>query len=197
MQPSPAGAGNPFSDQPPDVPRRGFLTKAAAVVIGGIVSFVPLLAGLATFLNPLRPSVRAKLRPTGSDADGYFKVASIDSLSATVPQMFKIIADKKDAWNVYLQEPIGTVYLLKVGSNQVRAFNASCPHANCNVDFRSDKKAYLCPCHNSVFALDGKRDAASPSARDLDSLDFKVENGAVLVKFENFKAGTHEKIPKA
>lgn len=171
------------------------MTKALAVVIGGAVGVIPVLAGIATFLNPLRKSVKDKLRPEGSDAEGYYKVASMSSLSETVPQMVKIIADKKDAWNVYPQETIGTVYLLKEG-DKVRVFNADCPHAGCKVDFKPEQKSYLCPCHNSAFALDGKRDAKSPSARDLDALDYKIVDGEVMVKFQNFMAGAHDKIVK-
>lgn len=176
----------------PPEPRRNFVKEVLAVAVGGLVGVVPAVVGLASFLNPLRRSVQAKQRPTGSDAEGFYKVAPLDSLSET-PQAFKIIADRKDAWNVFPQEAIGAVFLSRIGTSEVRAFNVSCPHAGCSVDYRPSAHAYLCPCHNSAFALDGTRDPKSPSARDLDSLEVKVEEGQVLVKFQKFKPGDKEK----
>src|SRR5579872_543463 len=151
----------------PAEPRRGFVKQVLAIAIGGLMGLVPAAVGLATFLNPLRRSVKAKLQPSGSDADGFYKVATLDSLSET-PQAFKIIADRKDAFNTFPKEAIGAVFLSRVGSHDVRAFNVTCPHAGCSVDYRPAKNAYHCPCHNSQFALDGQRDPKSPSPRDLD-----------------------------
>lgn len=173
-------------------PRRDFLTQLAAISIGGLVGVFPAAVGVATFLNPLRKSVKAQQAPTGSDADGFFKVASLESLS-DVPQAFKIIANRKDAWNVFPLEAIGAVFLQKLAGDEVRALNVSCPHAGCSVDFRTGKQQYHCPCHNSAFSVEGTRDEKSPSPRDLDSLECKVVDGQVLVKFQNFKAGVKEK----
>lgn len=178
--------------------RRGFLKKAAAVVIGGFVGLVPAVAGLATFLNPLRKSVKDKLRPSGFRDDGFCKVASLDTLQTDQPQAFRIIADRHDAWNTYPQEPIGAVYLCKTSDGKVQAFNVTCPHAGCAVDYRSGQQAYHCPCHNSSFDLKGKRDAKSPSPRNLDSLECEVsDDGQVWVKYEDFKTGDVHKKPKA
>jgi Rieske Fe-S protein len=176
----------------PSAPRRGFLKQSLAVVIGSLVGLVPAAVGLATFLNPLRKSVKEKQQPTGSDSEGYYRVAPVNSLSAT-PQAFKIIASRKDAWNTFPEEAIGAVFLSRVSGDEVRAFNVTCPHAGCRVDYRSGQKRYHCPCHNSSFEADGKRDPKSPSPRDLDALDVKLVNGQVLVKFRNFKTGTEDK----
>lgn len=178
----------------PPEPRRNFFAQLAAVVIGGVAGLVPMAVGLATFINPLRKTVKAKLQPTGSDPDGFYQVATLDSLSAT-PQAFKIIADRKDAWNTFPKDAIGSVYLTRIGENEVRAFNVTCPHAGCAVDWRATKQAYHCPCHNSSFEADGKRDPKSPSARDLDSLEVRVEDGVVFVKYQDFKTGEKEKHP--
>jgi Rieske Fe-S protein len=180
-----------FLSVPPE-PRRGFVKQVLAVVIGGLVGLVPAVVGLATFVNPLRKSVKEKQRPAGSDAEGFYRVAALSSLSE-VPQAFKIIADRKDAWNVYPRDSIGAVYLQRLGAEEVRAFNVSCPHAGCSVSFRPASHEYHCPCHNSTFAMDGKRDPNSPSPRNLDDLPIKVVNGDVFVKFQKFKAGTDEK----
>jgi Rieske Fe-S protein len=192
--PSAADSGPPAPDYlTPPAPRRNFLAQFAAVVIGGVAGLIPMAVGLATFINPLRKSVKAKLQPSGSDAQGFYKVATLDSLSAT-PQAFKIIADRKDAWNTFPKDAIGTVYLSRVGENEVRAFNSTCPHAGCMVDWRAAKKEYHCPCHNSSFEADGTRDPKSPSARDLDSLEVKIDDdGAVFVKYQDFKTGEKEK----
>jgi menaquinol-cytochrome c reductase iron-sulfur subunit len=176
----------------PPEPRRGFVKQFLAFVIGGLVGLVPAVVGLATFLNPLRKSVKEKQRPIGSDAEGFYRVTALNSLSE-IPQAFKIIADRKDAWNVYPKDSIGAVFLQRVGAEEVRAFNVSCPHAGCSVSFRAARSEYHCPCHNSTFGMDGKRDPSSPSPRDLDDLAVKVDNGEVLVKYQKFKAGTDEK----
>ncbi len=194
-QPSSAGPGQPGLDfLTPEEPRRGFVKQFLAVVIGSVVGLVPLAVGLATFLNPLRKSAKEKQLPVGMDEQGFYKVVPFSSLSET-PQALKIIADRKDAWNTFPKEAIGAVYLQRIGTDGVRAFNAECPHAGCIVDYRPTEKAYLCPCHNSLFAEDGKRDSKSPSARDLDKLEAKVVDGIVLVKFQKFKAGVKEMIP--
>jgi quinol---cytochrome c reductase iron-sulfur subunit, bacillus type len=192
---APSEANRPNS-QPPAAgePRRGFVAKISAVVIAGFVGIIPAAVGLATFLNPLRSKVKERQRPSGSDAEGYYRVTTFDSLSA-IPQAFKVIADRKDAWNTYPKDAIGAVYLQKVGAREVRAFNVSCPHAGCAVDWRATRETYHCPCHNSSFAADGTRDPKSPSARDLDSLDVRVDEGVVFVKFQDFKAGEKEKKP--
>lgn len=196
MSQSPAADPGPTAPDylTPPAPRRGFVTQLAAVVIGGIVGLIPAAAGLATFINPLRKSVKSKQQPSGSDPDGFYKVATIDSLSPT-PQAFKIIADRKDGWNTFPKDAIGTVYLSRVGPGEVLAFNVTCPHAGCAVDWRAAKKAYHCPCHNSSFAANGTRDPKSPSARDLDSLEVKIVEGVVWVKYQDFKSGDKEKHP--
>ncbi len=184
-------------------PRRGFFVRAAAVVVGGLVGTVPLLSGLVVFLDPLR-------RKGG--AAQAIRVATFDALPDDgIPRQFPVIADRQDAWNRYLNEPIGAVYLVrKPGEDTVAAFNATCPHAGCFVAYRADQKCFGCPCHKSAFEIDGARidPKSSPSPRDMDTLKCEVrtpttrggEHSAVKevwVEFQNFQIATAEKIAKA
>jgi Rieske Fe-S protein len=190
--PNPEHQSTDFSQ--PLEPRRNFFVQFLAVVIGGVVGLVPVIVGVATFLNPLRKTVKEKQRATGSDDQGFYKVVPLTALTQT-PQALKIIADRKDAWNTFPKEAIGAIYLQRVGEKEVRAFNAVCPHAGCIVDYRPKSSQYQCPCHDSSFAEDGTRDPKSPSARDLDKLETRVVDGIVCVKFQNFKAGDKEMKP--
>jgi len=170
--------------------RRGFLKKAVALVVGAIAGIVPALAGLMVLLDPLRHKAAA-----GSAV----KVTTLDALPPDgVPRRFSVVADRTDAWNKYLNVPIGAVYLRRTGADQVEALNVVCPHAGCFVDFNSDGGKFHCPCHNSTFTVDGKIDSpTSPAPRGLDSLQAEVRNGEVWVVFQNFKAGQKEKVPVA
>jgi menaquinol-cytochrome c reductase iron-sulfur subunit len=169
--------------------RRGFLKKAAAVGVGGALVLVPLAAGAAVLLDPLRRKAAAGV---------MIFITSLDSLPTDgTPRKFPIIAGRVDAWNKFPNAPIGAIYLRRSGDKEAQALNVVCPHAGCFVDFRGGPKDFYCPCHNSSFALTGAiADPKSPSPRGLDSLEVEIRNGTeVWVKFENFLTGHAEKIP--
>lgn len=177
-------------------PRRSFLKEAIAVIAGALTMLAPVGAGIATFLGPVLRR-KATGGEAGGGAEGLYKVATLDTLT-DVPQTFKIIADRVDGWNTFPNEAVGQVYMQKVAEGDVRCFNVTCPHAGCAVAYKPELKKYFCPCHNSSFELDGKRDPASPSPRDLDSLEVdqeKLKAGEIWIKFHDFKSGTKEKHP--
>ena len=175
--------------------RRGFL----AIFLGTILALFPFLTGLSVFFDPLRRR--------GSQGN-WIRLATLDALPDDgVPRQFEVISDKQDAWNKYLNQPIGAVYLVREpGSEKVTAFNATCPHAGCFIGFRAAQKQFGCPCHKSEFDLTGARiePERSPSPRDMDSLEVEVrraEGGErtgkeLWVKYQDFRIATHDKIPK-
>lgn len=174
----------------PGEPRRDFLKKASAVAIGGVITAVPFAAGGWVLSDPLKRAGSGKQK---------VKVTNLDSLPADgTPRKFPILASRQDAWNRFPDAPVGAVYLRKTGEKTVEALNVVCPHAGCFVDFRPEKSAYFCPCHNSLFGVDGKiQDLRSPSPRGLDQLAVEIQNNEVWVEFQNFRTGTAEKIPVA
>ncbi|MCU0665467.1 MAG: Rieske (2Fe-2S) protein [Myxococcota bacterium] len=69
---------------------------------------------------------------------------------------------------VVLRKPDGTL----------KAFDAKCSHAGCNVAFEGDK--LHCPCHGGTYDLDGKN-IAGPPPRPLTELKVFEENGLLYV----------------
>ncbi len=175
---------------PKDQARRNFFAEGGSVLIGGLITLVPIAAGTRVLLDPLRRK---------SNNGAAIRVTSLDALPPDgVPRKFPVIATRTDAWNKSTA-PIGAVYLRRTAEGAVTALNVVCPHAGCFVDYVAEKSCYLCPCHNSTFKTDGAiNDAKSPSARALDALEVEVRGGKeIWVKFQNFKAGHAEKIPSA
>lgn len=168
--------------------RRSFFKQAATVVLGAIAVIAPVGAAISVMLDPLR-----RKGGTGS----FIRVASLNSVPVDgVPRKFAVIADRTDAWNRYPNTPIGAVYLRRPDEKTVEAFNVVCPHAGGFIDYNTQQKCFLCPLHNSKFALDGSiKDPKSPSPRPMDALKVEVRNNEIWVAFRNFRAGTREKIP--
>jgi menaquinol-cytochrome c reductase iron-sulfur subunit len=191
--PAEPAKSKPSLDRASSPDRRDFFTRAAAVVIGGLVALFPPLAGLAMFLDPLRRK---------SQSGQFIRVADLKEVPPDgIPRSFSVIADRWDAWNFYPQEPIGAVYLRRTEEGGApEAVSAICPHLGCFVDFRVSQGNYKCPCHDSRFEPDGARIDPDncPAARDLDSLEVEVRNeNEVWVKYQRFVAQKAEKIPEA
>jgi Rieske Fe-S protein len=183
---------------PPAETRRAFLGKFLATVVGGLVTVVPALAGLAVFFDPVRRKWKAG---RGAAAGGFTDIARLDAVPADgVPRKFQVIADRVDAWTKHPASPVGAVYLRrdKETPDRVVAFNVLCPHANCFVEPAAGG-AFRCPCHNSEFNADGsivKDKCVSPRGLDEQEVDPEgLKTGVVRIKFQNYLAGTHERKP--
>lgn len=178
-----------------DPPRRNFFRKLLALAVGGIVTAVPAAAAVLVFLDPVR---KKRFR-----AAEFIPVTPLDAVPTDgSPKRFQVIADRTDAWTRYQNVPLGAVYVKRAPGAQgsVVAYNALCPHAGCFVDVAADGRSFHCPCHNSGFSADGalKPGAVSPRAMDQLEVDPEgVKQGVVRIKFQNFVAGTHDKIPVA
>lgn len=178
--------------------RRSFIYKAVTAIVSAFVGLFPLGAGVLFFLDPLR-----KRKAQAGDAggkEGFIKVGALDSVPKDgLPARFPVIVPRlEDAWTTYLNVAIGAVYVRQNERGDIVAFNVTCPHLGCAVDFLPGKNHYLCPCHDSAFALDGSRTNQTPP-RDLDSLEVdtdKLKIGEVWVKYHDFRTGEEHKVVK-
>ena len=188
--PSP-NAPNAGSEKVSPDNRRGFLTQAAAVVLGGLLGLFPLVLGLRVFLDPLRQK-----KNKGGETELFTRVATLDEVpEGGPPKRFIVLAQRTDAWNRYPIDSVGAVYLTrKAGENQPTAFTDVCPHLGCSVTFRPKENDFYCPCHESAFYLDGKRANETPP-RGLDDLKVEIRNDSeIWVEFKKFRVGTKEQI---
>ncbi|AFY99584.1 ubiquinol-cytochrome c reductase iron-sulfur subunit [Calothrix sp. PCC 6303] len=75
-----------------------------------------------------------------------------------------------------------TVIVIRNPSNQdsLIAVNSKCTHQGCAVAWEQTQKSFVCPCHESKFAADGKV-LAGPAQKPLQTYTAKIEDGNVLV----------------
>jgi menaquinol-cytochrome c reductase iron-sulfur subunit len=163
-----------------EVSRRSFLKWAtgALALMGGIVLGIPLVDAF------VGPALRAKTRH-------FAKVARVDSLTVGQPADLTYGDKTEDA---YIRETVlRSVWAVKHTESDVTVYSSICPHLGCGYNWNAQDQQFECPCHGSVFALDGQV-LAGPAPRPLDTLLTKIENGELLVEWERFKLGIPEKV---
>jgi Rieske Fe-S protein len=69
---------------------------------------------------------------------------------------------------------------VKMPSGEIRAFEATCTHLACTVQFRPDRGIIWCACHNGMYDLTG-RNIAGPPPRPLAPLKVSERNGDLFV----------------
>jgi ubiquinol-cytochrome c reductase cytochrome b subunit len=161
--------------------RRNFLK----MMTGGLGALITLAIGIPLIGNVIGPSFqRRKLY--------WSKVGDISSLPIGQPRIFDFPFKTQDA---YLRETlVHSVWIIKRSPSEITLYSPICPHLGCHYDWNTQSKTFVCPCHGSVFSIDGKV-LGGPAPRPIDTLPFKVENGILYVQWEEFKVGVSEKIP--
>jgi menaquinol-cytochrome c reductase iron-sulfur subunit len=176
--------------------RRSALQRIGGLVVGvlGAALGVALLTpALIAVTDPLRRRRRQAARqvPRVKVAD----VGEIPNLDAGAPPLRApvVVSGLRDAWNRLDSTRVGSVFL-GTQKGALTCLSAICPHAGCGIDFDDKKQKFVCPCHNSTFAIDGRREEG-PSPRDMDRLDVSVEGDGVYCSFQRFRLAMSNKVP--
>lgn len=182
-----------YTQDAPPSPRRNFIVEVFAFGLGAVVGLVPLAVGIVTYLNPLRSKDKG-----GAGEGDFVRITTLDSVPPDGrPYRFPVIKQREDAWSVYPDSRVGSIYLRRTSADELpTAYSATCPHLGCSIDFKPEEDLLLCPCHNSKFLVDGARmsPATSPSPRDMDELQVEVRNeNEVWVDYQKFRGGIEAK----
>jgi Rieske Fe-S protein len=70
----------------------------------------------------------------------------------------------------------------------LRAFAITCPHLGCSYAFDDGKQHFVCPCHGSEFALDG-RVLHGPATSPLSHLTWQTGPGANEIDVDGITVG--------
>lgn len=103
---------------------------------------------------------------------GMFFYASVKNLSYLSKLPPKKISISKEELNKIQEVYVGEEFVLVKEKNDWKVFSRRCPHLGCKLNYHSEKRILLCPCHQSTFDLEGKY-LSGPAKKNLFSLNFK------------------------
>jgi menaquinol-cytochrome c reductase iron-sulfur subunit len=159
--------------------RRNFLKWMVGVLSG----MIGLITGI--------PYLRAVINSSPIQKIPYVEVGDIGALSIGQPQDMNFRMLSVDA---YLREEVTrSVWVIKHSPDDLTVFSPICTHLGCHYKWNARTRHFECPCHASVFAIDGKV-IAGPAPRSLDTLPYKIEDGKLYVEWETFKVGASAKV---
>ncbi|MCA6589004.1 MAG: ubiquinol-cytochrome c reductase iron-sulfur subunit [Pseudanabaena sp. M090S1SP1A06QC] len=106
-----------------------------------------------------------------------------ESVVAAPSKNFKVIGTvaqlDKDGVLITSDKQIAIVRDPK-NKDSLLAVSRTCTHNGCKVNWQTDKKVYVCPCHDAKFAPDGTV-LEEPAKKPLTTYTAKIDQGQVLV----------------
>ena len=159
----------PKSDtvEKPGTTRRGFYM----VAIYGLWAIITAALGLPALIYLLVP-------PRMRRQSDWVDAGDISQLTPGAPVEMTFRRNRVDGWKVTSEK--STTWVVKMPNNQVVAYSPICTHLGCAYHWEQAKNEFICPCHNSVFALDGKV-LDGPAPRPLDRFQTKIQGKQLLL----------------
>jgi menaquinol-cytochrome c reductase iron-sulfur subunit len=141
---------------------------AAIYVLGALIS---LALAIPTVIYLLVP-------PKGRKQSAFIDAGDISQLTPGQPVELSFQQETLDGWRLETNKK--TAWVGKGADNKVIAFGPQCTHLGCAYHFEAAMNQFVCPCHGSDFALDGKV-LAGPAPRPLDRYVTKIENNRLQI----------------
>jgi Rieske Fe-S protein len=148
--------------------RRNFIVGALAGLLGAIVAAVT--APILVYLYPAKTAAATDVPiriPVGTPLEG---IAEGGAVRFDAPANTALVMADGGGVNAAGNYTYGG-YLTRVGG-RLRALAITCPHLGCSYGLDTDAKQFLCPCHGSIFDLEG-RVLHGPAANPLSHLTWR------------------------
>jgi menaquinol-cytochrome c reductase iron-sulfur subunit len=163
-----------------EVSRRKFMIR----VIVGITVFIGAVLAVPFGGLGILPALRNK-------KSGWSDAGTLQDLIVNEPQERRFMQVVKSGWMEDKEER--SIWIVRRQDNSVTAYSPNCPHLGCGYRWFSEDRQFKCPCHGSVFDINGKV-LAGPTPRPLDTLETKVEDGRIMILYEVFQLGIAQKL---
>lgn len=151
---------------PADTTRRGFYVIAINAMMAVITALLGVPA-IAYLFGPVKPR----------DKNQWIDIGDVSRLSAGEPVELTGRRNRADGWKVVSERV--TAWVMKK-DNAVVAFGPQCTHLGCAYHWDQARNEFVCPCHDSLFSLDGSV-VSGPAPRPLDRYDVKIEGNRLLL----------------
>jgi menaquinol-cytochrome c reductase iron-sulfur subunit len=136
------------------------------------------LAALITLLLAIPTILYFLISPRLRKESRYFDAGDVSELTTGSPVEVSFQESRLDGWRLATEKK--TAWVVKGNHNQIIAFGPRCTHLGCAYHWESAENSFICPCHGSLFSIEGEV-LAGPAPRPLDRFRVKVQNNRLLI----------------
>jgi menaquinol-cytochrome c reductase iron-sulfur subunit len=162
-----------------EVTRRTFLSYVN-VAIGG---FITALLGIPLIGAAVIPALRR-------GQENLVSAGPVSAFNIGEPKAANVTITIRDGW-ITAQEDRG-VWVVRRSENDFSVFNGRCVHLGCAFSWNQQARQFQCPCHGGLYTLDGQV-VGGPPPRPLDTMEWRVDGGNLVVNYKDFRLGVPEK----
>jgi len=142
------------------------------------LGFIYGLWGLITAALAAPALVYLLLPPKVRRESGWIEAGDVSALQPKVPVEMVFRRNRVDGWKISSEKQ--TAWVVKLSGQNVVAFGPQCTHLGCAYHWDETKSEFLCPCHSSVFSVDGNV-VSGPAPRPLDRYETRIDNGKLML----------------
>ncbi len=118
------------------------------------------------------------IRPKSAEDTGFQEIGEMGPLKIGKPEEVLYVRKRVDGWWKGAEKT--STWLVKTDEHTVIAFNPACTHLGCAYHWETDATQFVCPCHASMFSIDGLV-LGGPAKGPLDRYIVKVQDGKILI----------------
>jgi len=155
------------------ISRRDFI-KLATAGVGAVIGVGIAVPAIGFLIDPA-------MKASGKDA--WVPLGPLENFEIGTPTLVTFVRTKVNGWEK-TSNSYG-VYVLRKTESELSVLSNRCTHLACRVNWKADQQAYVCPCHDATFSLDGAV-LGGPPPRPLDQYAgdaLKIEEGVVSILF--------------
>lgn len=151
--------------------RRDFI-KLATVTVGGAIGAAVGIPGIVYLIDPA-------LEAGGKDA--WVTLGPVENFPIGTPTLITFVRSKVNGWEK--SSLSYGVFVVRKSETETLVLSNVCTHLACRVNWVEEKQAYICPCHDAAFSIEGEV-LAGPPPRPLDKYEgdtLKLEDGILSI----------------
>lgn len=158
-----------------ELSRRDFI-KVTTGIVGGLIGAVIGLPSIYYLIDPA-------LREGGKDA--WIPIGKFDDMQVGVPYPFSFTRVQVNGWERTASSFGGYAVRKSDSPDDLLILNSRCTHLACTVNWSAEANAYICPCHDAAFSMEGAvLHGPPPRALDVYEEHHVTEDGIVEIFFK-------------
>jgi menaquinol-cytochrome c reductase iron-sulfur subunit len=143
------------------------------ITIISIGSVIAVTVGLPAVAYIVVPGLKV------SKSEAWIPLGKVDQFPTGEPTLVTFTRTQVNGWEKTVLSY--GVYVVKPSSGDLYVMSNVCTHLACRVNWRTDKKEFICPCHDGLFDIEGVV-IGGPPPKPMSRYPTKIEDGTLYMQ---------------